>query len=752
MRGRAQRRTGMRGALRALPAALLLAACAAHPASAPQPATATPAVKFPPPPPQKTGTEAIPNPPPPEPVVHEGSLAPARTVAAGGAPVVVTPGGDVTLNFAEADIREVVRAVVGQTLGLNYYIDSKVQGTLTVETTRPLPRAAVLPTLERVLRASGAALIQDNGLVRIMPLDGTEKSAPLQGNAIRILPLQYMTADQLQKVVQPFVPLGSSLQTDSAHNVMVLAGTREDMDSLANLIRSFDTDWLSRMSFALVPLRNGTADAIATQMQAIVKAASGSEESVANLRLVPVPQLEAVLVITSQRRYLDWARQQIELLDNGSADSAQRTYIYHVQYGRASDLADVLSKIFGSGAATTTSATKPATTSSSYLQPASSLSSPTGGLSSGSLPSLTGTNTMALGAASAGTGLGQTAGAPPSSTPAPSTLGASPAPGTESALTSPAAPTETGAAAAQPSTLGPESLRFVTDERNNAIVVVATPRQYRRIEESLKRLDVKPMQVEIAATIAEVTLNDELQYGLQWFFRQHNNSEAFSNTATAAPGQIFPGFSYQFLLPDANVQVVLNALSSITNVNVVSSPQLLVLNNQTAQLQVGQQVPVPVEQQQSTLVAGAPLVNTINYVNTGVILSVTPRANSTGEVTLDIEQEVSDVASVTTGGLDAPTLDERRIKSTVSIDSGETVALGGLISNSVTKTRSAIPLLGDIPVLGNLFRNNDNKTMRTELLVLIEPHIIHGVDDARAATDELERRMQDIAPIPPAMQ
>jgi general secretion pathway protein D len=200
------------------------------------------------------------------------------------------------------------------------------------------------------------------------------------------------------------------------------------------------------------------------------------------------------------------------------------------------------------------------------------------------------------------------------------------------------------------------------------------------------------------------------------------------------------------------VNVVLNALSAITNVNVVSAPQLLVLNNQTAQLQVGQQVPVPVEQQQSTLVAGAPLVNTINYVNTGVILSVTPRANATGEVTLDIEQEVSDVATVNTGTLNAPTLDERRIKSTVSVDSGESVALGGLISNSVTKTRSAIPLLGEIPVLGALFRNDDNTTLRTELLVLIEPRIINGADDARAATDELERRMQDIAPIPPAFR
>jgi general secretion pathway protein D len=180
---------------------------------------------------------------------------------------------------------------------------------------------------------------------------------------------------------------------------------------------------------------------------------------------------------------------------------------------------------------------------------------------------------------------------------------------------------------------------------------------------------------------------------------------------------------------------------------VVSSPQLLVLNNETAQLQVGQQVPVPVQQQQSVVTPEAPLVNTINYLNTGVILSVTPRANATGEVTLDIEQEVSDVATTTTAGLNAPTINERRVKSTVSVESGESVALGGLISNSVTKNRSAVPILGDIPVIGALFRNDNNTTTRTELLVLIEPRIIKSTGDARAATVDLERRMHDVQPI-----
>ena len=409
MRARAGRKVGLLRPLCVLPAAVLLASCAAHPAPAP-----SPAMQFPPAPAQKIGTEALPAVEPPAPLVHQGAPATARTVAPGAPSVAVSPGGDVTLNFADADIREVVRAVVGDILGLNYYVDAKVQGTVTVQTTRPLPRAAVLPTLERVLRASGAALVEDNGLVRVMPLEAAAKGAPAQaavpGNAIRILPLQYVTADQLQKVIQPFIPLGASLQADSTHNVLILSGSREDMDSLANLIRSFDTDWLARMSFALVPLRNGTADAISSQMQAIIVSASGGDTTGEALRLVPVPQLEAILVISAQPRYLDWAQQQIGLLDAASADSAQRTYIYHVQYGRASDLADVLTRIFGSGAPS--ASTKPALSSTSYLEPSSMMAPLTTAFGQAGAQSTGAAPTAGLGAATPGTPLAQGAATP----------------------------------------------------------------------------------------------------------------------------------------------------------------------------------------------------------------------------------------------------------------------------------------------------------------------------------------------------
>ncbi|HLJ64733.1 MAG TPA: type II secretion system protein GspD, partial [Stellaceae bacterium] len=286
------------------------------------------------------------------------------------------------------------------------------------------------------------------------------------------------------------------------------------------------------------------------------------------------------------------------------------------------------------------------------------------------------------------------------------------------------------------------------DEKNNTLVFFARPRDYQMIEDALKRIDVAPLQVLIEATIAEVTLNDNLQYGLQWFFKSGNNT--FSNVnpgngnVTITPA-IIPGFNYQFLTN--NVNVILSALSAVTTVNVVSSPQLLVLDHHSATLQVGDEVPVPTAQIQSTLVTGAPVVNTIQYLNTGVILHVSPRVNANGVITLEITQEVSDVIATTTSTLNAPTISQRRVESTVSVLDGETVALGGLIQDSRTIGRTGIPILSDIPLLGALFSTRQDQKMRTELLVLLSPRVLHDANEARRVTDELRGRLHTIEPL-----
>lgn len=343
-------------------------------------------------------------------------------------------------------------------------------------------------------------------------------------------------------------------------------------------------------------------------------------------------------------------------------------------------------------------------------------------------------------------------GAGGSASPSPSTS-PTPSPGSDSQ--SQPRPQSPGLAAALGSALGAAGggepfrlpqVRIVADEKNNTLVIFARPREYRMIEDALKRLDVVPLQVLIEATIAEVTLNDDLSYGTQWFFHKASNTATLTQGTTGGvPGQVFPGFNYAFLTGPANV--VLSALAAVTDVNVVSAPQLLVLDHHVATLQVGDEVPVPTAQIQSTITTGAPLVNTIQYVNTGVILTVSPRVNVNGVITLDISQQVSNVSTTAAASaLNAPTISQRLVDTSVTVLDGQTVALGGLITETRTVSNTGVPVLMDLPYLGSLFGTKQDQKARTELLVLLSPRVVHDAAEARAITEELRSRLHTIAP------
>ncbi len=256
-----------------------------------------------------------------------------------------------------------------------------------------------------------------------------------------------------------------------------------------------------------------------------------------------------------------------------------------------------------------------------------------------------------------------------------------------------------------------------------------------------------PLQALIEATIAEVTLVDNLEYGLQWFFRSADSSATFSGITSGAVAPSFPGFSY--FLNATDVQVVLNALTEITDVRVISSPQLMVLNNETARLQIGDEVPVTVQAVQSIDDPAAPVVSTVEYRETGVILEVTPRVNAGGLVVLDIVQEVSSVVETTSSTLNSPTIQQRLIESSIAVQSGETVALGGLIQDTRTEIVTGIPVLSSIPILGNLFKTTTNRIDRTELLVLLTPRVIRDLQDARDVTEELRERLSGLDALGP---
>src|SRR5579883_1674476 len=696
--------------------------------------------------------------------------------------------GDITLNFVDADVREVVRSVLGDVLHLNYSIDSKVQATVTVQTSRPLRRDQVLPTLQEVLRSSGLALVESGGVYRVVPIDEAARNGAAslvlgQGPTrfgsptynVQIFPLKFASAAELQRTIEPLLPKGALIQVDPTRNLLIISGTGQDLSTATELVRTFDVDYLRGMSFGIFPLQTGSPRTVVADLNSIF-GPGGSVPLSGVLRFAPLERMNAVLAISPQRSYLDQARRWIERLDLGSDENTPRLYQYHVQNSRAADLAKVLSQLFTSGQVRTVDAqpnSESPFTKAGPPQGSATMSQPFGGASplGGGLSPLGGAPTP-LGA---GTGLtpaplGQGGlGAMPAATAPNATSSSDTSRGGTAALQPPALANALGDAFNADKSNGPNDfdlpqVRIVADEKNNTLVIFARPRHYRMIEDTLKRIDVLPLQVLIEATIAEVTLNDDLQYGLQWFFQGSRHSANLINTSPSTtttagtntiitpitpantPAQIFPGFNYQFLTTGANV--VLNALSALTTVNVVSSPQLLVLDHHEASLQVGDEVPVPTAQAVSTLAANAPIVNTIEYLNTGVILHVSPRVNSNGVITLDISQEVSNVTGTGNANLNgAPTISQRRVETTVSVADGETIALGGLIQDSKTLGNSGIPLLGNIPVLGSLFSTKTDQKSRTELLVLLSPRVLHNAAEVRSVTEELRNRLHTIDPV-----
>ena len=619
-----------------------------------------------------------------------------------------------TLNFVNADIADVAKAVLGDLLKLNYIVDAGVQGSVTLQTSRPLPNDIVLPAFEQAIRLAGLALVQRDGIYRVIPLGDAPRSAgPLEagprreaGFGVEIVPLLYVGVPEMQKLLEPLAPKDSILHADPTRNLLIIAGSERERAAIVENIRLFDVDGMAGMSFAVLPLKQVDPKTLVAELKEVL---GGKDSPIGGMvRLVPISRINSILAISPQTKYLDQLARWVERLDRVRESANQRIYVYYVQNGRATDLAGVLNKVLtgssGQGRASE----------------AKGLSEPdTAGAGAGS-PSGTPSNSNA------------TLGAPSLFNQAQSKE-AAPLP-SESPLSSDEG---NGADRKAP------KIRITADQTNNALLIYATPADYAVVEAALAKLDIAPLQVLLEAAVAEVDLTKDLNYGVQYsFLSGSNHAITLSNAATGVISPTYPGFNYMFT-SGKSISAVLSALQDFAKTNLLSTPEVLVLNNQTASLQVGDQVPISTSTATSTLTTGAPLVNTIEYKDTGVILKVTPRVNEGGLVLMDIAQEVSDVSSTTTSSLDSPTISERKISTTVAVQDGETIALGGLFKDQTKTSRGGVPWLQDIPIAGTLFSSTQNSVDRTELLVLITPHVVQGVQKLRDATDELRRSMPD---------
>lgn len=683
-------------------------------------------------------------------------------------------GPPVTFNFEEAPVAEVVRTILGDILKADYVLHPPLAGTITLAT-----RAAVAPDqaaflLESALQANGLALLRDaRGSYHVGRPDtlkgigsGVRQtgSGPLPpGYGAIVVPLQYIGAGEMATILRPLMPAEALVRVDTVRNLLVLTGTRTQAEGWLDLVNTFDVDLLKGMSVGVFPLKYASIKEVEAAMQLMSAGAGGTTPTQATpagatgragatagasagasalgeanplfgaLRIMPIERLNSILVVTPRAAYLDEARRWIERLDQPSDNSAEpQLFIYQVQNVNARHLATVLGGIFGDGRQTSAVA------------------------NSGVAPGLT---------SATGSSLGQTGSAFSSSTAFPSSGGLGMrAGGAGTASAGGTRAGQAGTAQQAPATAVLGNVRVMADELNNAVLVWGTKSEFSKIESTLKRLDLPPTQVLIEASIVEVTLTDDLQYGLQWAFSDSRSTTGYTglgvlsgntNTGGLNPlnsnNELGPlvkpasGFSYTLKNPLGNVRAILTALSAKTTLKVIASPSLMVLDNHTASIVVGNQTPIQAGTTQN--IENNVTSTNIQYKDTGVNLMVTPSVNAGNIVTMQVDQSVTDV-----GAQDEITKQrfflQRQLSSKVAVRSGESIVMGGLIQETGRSGKSGLPVLHEVPVFGNLFGTTKTDSTRTELLVVLTPRVVRSDVEITEVGADLRDRMRALQRLP----
>ena len=643
----------------------------------------------------------------------DGSVGDLSSGAAG----VEQTGDKYSINVDGADLAQVTKLVLADTLGQNYIIDPRVQGTITLSSVRPMTANEILSAFEAALRLTGATLVQQGNVYKIIPLQevlegemgtaqaGRAGAAAQPGYGVSVVPLRFISPSNMLELMDSFIARSGTVRASTIGSMLLIRGSGAERQQLVNVVLSFDVDWMRSQTAAIAILANSKPTDMVSKLQAIF-AQDSSLAGGNSLRAIPLERLNGVVLIANTKEKVRRALTWVGRLDRES-NTETNYYVYNVQNGSAVSLAKILNATFleKSGEDTVTSQVEPGQD----------------------------TATVTTGDQQPQPGQGENAGQTGQDQSGDQTPGGKAdrqdGTGTDTATTS---------SADLPKPDLSSGIRITPNPETNTLVIRATPQVYAKILATLKQLDKQAVQVLINTTIAEVNLNDTLQYGVQAYLKTHDVKVGFSNGNGLAIRPNLPGFN---LLVGSAVdpRIVLDALSAVTRVRVVSSPSIVVLENESATIKVGDSIPITVQKQQATDKTSN-IINSIEYRDAGVILKVKPRISANGIVTMIISQELSSV----TGGATSltPTFSQRTITSTVSVPSAQTVVLGGLISGQESHEKSSVPILNKVPVIGDLIGHTDNIAKRTELIVFITPQIIQDGEDASKVSEELREKMR----------
>ncbi|MGK2925203.1 MAG: type II secretion system secretin GspD [Lysobacterales bacterium] len=652
--------------------------------------------------------------------IYEGSGEFINREAARSAPEAVAEDGEIVLNFEGESIQSVVHTILGEVLQETFVIAPGVGGEVTFSTSKPVTRAQLMPILELLLRWNGATMVYSEGRYHVLPVAEAIPGhlAPEIGNAekargyeVRAVPLQYIAATEMEKILQPYVREGAIVQVDSLRSMIFLAGTPEELRNYLKTVQIFDVDWLKGMSVGIYPLRTVDVPSIITELDGIFGA--GGESPLAGMfRFLPLERLGSVMVITYQKEYLYKAEEWIKILDRGAAGAGKQLYVYRVKNLEAPVLAGYLTQLFGGEGGQATRQTQRGT-----LAP---------GLEPATIGTVQDFNQNRLGMAEQRAAQQQ---------------------GVEGGALD----------------MGTGDIRITAVLETNSLLIQSSQAEYSAVLAAIERIDIEPLQVLIESQVLDVELNEELQFGVNWFLTNNpalvpegiGDIDRYVQSAAFGSGSAESG-GFNFLTtlatPLSNgmpyVQATIAALDEVTDVRSLAAPSLLVRNNATATITVGTQVPV-----QSTQVnTGGGIGNVVSsaqYVSTGITLTVTPRINPGGLVYMDISQDISRPGArdpdISTSG--NPPISNKSVTSQVAVQSGQTVFLGGLISEQDSQGRSGVPYLSRVPLIGPLFGARSKAKTRSETLVMITPTVIETAVDLKEISEAMEQEFSRVPPL-----
>jgi general secretion pathway protein D len=536
-------------------------------------------------------------------------------------------------------------------------------------------------------------------------IGGAERA---RGYEVRAVPLQYIAATEMEKILQPYVRDGAIVQVDNMRSMIFLAGTPEELRNYLKTVQIFDVDWLKGMSVGIYPLRTVDVSSIITELNGVF-GADGESPLAGMFRFIPLERLGSVMVITYQKEYLYKAEEWIKILDRGAAGAGKQLYVYRVKNLEAPILAGYLTQLFGGGGGQSQRDTQRGT-----LAP---------GLEAVTVGSVTDFNQSRLGMERQPAQEGVTAGA--------LDLG------------------------------GDSDIRITSVLETNSLLIQSTQAEYNAVLAAIERIDIEPLQVLIESQVLDVELNEELQFGVNWFLTNNpalvpagiGDIDRYVQSATFGSGGTGSG-GFNFLTTLATplsdgmpfVQATIAALDVVTDVRSLAAPSLLVRNNATATITVGTQVPV----QSSSISTGTNnVVSSAQYVSTGITLRVTPRINPGGLVYMDISQDVSRPGArdpdISLSG--NPPINSKTVTSQVAVQSGQTVFLGGLISEQDSRGRSGVPFLSRVPLIGPLFGARSKAMSRSETLVMITPTVIETAVDLKEISEDMEQEFSRVPPL-----